>query len=187
MTLVPSVLVAFIAALALTSCGGDAPSKDGGDGGAGGGGGAPAQCSQQSASCSNGESCCDGLTCCRGVPVPVGKEYCGAICPISDRNMKKDFAPVNGQAILRALENLPISTWTYNSELAKARHIGPMAQDFMATFEVGSSDQTILQVDADGVAFAAIKALHEEVRTLKRQNLRLARQVRDLRTQADSR
>ena len=97
--------------------------------------------------------------------------------------MKQDVAPADRESILRALERLPISTWSYKAEEPKARHIGPMAQDFMATFNVGSSDKTILQVDADGVALAAIQALHEEVKQLEKQNAALGRELEAVRGQ----
>jgi cell division protein FtsB len=58
-----------------------------------------------------------------------------------------------------------------------------MAQDFMATFHVGSSDKTILQVDADGVALAALQALTERVKKLERRNAALERELQELRAQ----
>lgn len=126
-------------------------------------------CSGQSESCANGESCCGGLTCCQGIPIPRGREFCGVVCPISDRNMKQDIEPIDKHAILERVTQLPISAWSYQAEPDR-RHIGPMAQDFMATFEVGSSDRTILQVDADGVALAAIQALSERLERLEKEN-----------------
>jgi hypothetical protein len=152
----------------------------GGVGGAGGNGGA---CAAQGDSCASGQTCCAGLTCCAGVPVPAGQEYCGATCPRSDRNIKQDFAPVDREAVLEALGGLPIQSWSYKAEDPAARHIGPMAQDFMATFHVGSSDKTILQVDADGVALAALQALTERVKKLERRNAALERELQELRAQ----
>jgi len=95
--------------------------------------------------------------------------------------MKRDFQPVDREAILERLARLPLSTWSYKTEATRARHIGPMAQDFKATFGVGSADTTILQVDADGVAFAAIQALHDEVMRLERRNAELEKQLAALR------
>lgn len=46
---------------------------------------------------------------------------------------------------------------------AAVRHIGPMAQDFHAAFEVGEDDEHIATVDADGVALAAIQGLYRLV------------------------
>jgi hypothetical protein len=126
-------------------------------------------CSGQGESCANGQACCGGLSCCAGVPVPVGREFCGSICPISDRNMKQDIEPIDKETILERVAELPISAWSYKTEPAM-RHIGPMAQDFMSTFGIGSSDRTILQVDADGIALAAIQALNERLEKLERDN-----------------
>jgi hypothetical protein len=41
-----------------------------------------------------------------------------------------------------------------------------MAQDFYAAFHVGEDDRHITSIDEDGVALAAIKALHSENRSL---------------------
>jgi hypothetical protein len=95
--------------------------------------------------------------------------------------MKRDFAPVDRDAILEALLRLPLSTWSYKAEASRARHLGPMAQDFMAAFRVGSDDKTILQVDADGVTFAALQALAERVKRLELQNVALSRQLEAMR------
>jgi hypothetical protein len=46
-------------------------------------------------------------------------------------------------------------------------HIGPTAQDFHAAFGLGSDDETIGTVDADGVALAAIQGLDQDNQDLK--------------------
>jgi hypothetical protein len=51
------------------------------------------------------------------------------------------------------------------------RHIGPVAQDFHAAFNVGADDKHIATVDADGVALAAIQGLHA---LLKEKDTRIA-------------
>jgi hypothetical protein len=55
-----------------------------------------------------------------------------------------------------------------------------MAQDFYAAFRVGEDDKHITSIDEDGVALAAIKALHRDntrlhahVASLDAQNARL--------------
>ncbi|HEV2915783.1 MAG TPA: tail fiber domain-containing protein, partial [Pyrinomonadaceae bacterium] len=88
----------------------------------------------------------------------------GSWSSLSDRNMKANFAAVNPREILRGVLALPISTWNYKSQAASVRHIGPMAQDFFATFKVGEGDRTIATIDPDGVALAAIQGLHEELK-----------------------
>lgn len=140
-------------------------------------------CSATGESCANGETCCAGLECCVGVPVPQGSEYCGTVCPKSDRNIKRNFMSVDPDQVLEKLSQLPVGTWSYRTESSTERHIGPMAQDFMAAFHVGSSDRTILQVDADGVAFAAIQALNARLKTLEERNSKLERALEQQRAE----
>jgi trimeric autotransporter adhesin len=83
---------------------------------------------------------------------------------LSDRNMKANFAAVNPREILRGVLGLPISTWNYKTQATSVRHIGPMAQDFFATFKLGDGDKTIATIDPDGVALAAIQGLNEELK-----------------------
>jgi hypothetical protein len=61
---------------------------------------------------------------------------------------------------------LPIDEWSYVSERG-VRHVGPMAQDFYAAFNVGEDDRHISSIDESGVALAAIKALTAEKETLQ--------------------
>lgn len=138
-----------------------------------------ATCSAQGESCADGETCCNGLMCCAGVPVPPGNEYCGSVCPKSDQNLKRDFLSVDPNQILDKLSRLPIGTWAYRTESSTERHIGPMAQDFAAAFNVGSSDRTILQIDGDGVAFAAIQALNARLTALEEQNRQLQVELKE--------
>jgi hypothetical protein len=53
----------------------------------------------------------------------------------------------------------------------------------MATFHVGSSDKLIYQVDADGVALAAIQALSRRVDRLTGENAGLQRDLARLRSE----
>ena len=96
-----------------------------------------------------------------GVSLPAGG---GSWNNLSDRNMKTNFTPVNTREILRGVLELPISTWNYKTQNSSIRHIGPMAQDFFATFKVGEGDKTIATIDPDGVALAAIQGLNEELK-----------------------
>jgi hypothetical protein len=75
--------------------------------------------------------------------------------------LKSDVVPLNDGAVLAKVAELPISEWSYTAEHG-VRHVGPMAQDFYAAFGVGEDDRHITSIDEDGVALAAIKALHRE-------------------------
>ena len=55
-----------------------------------------------------------------------------------------------------------------------------MAQDFYAAFGVGEDDKHITSIDEDGVALAAIKALHAE-------NARLRTELAHYRATTDTR
>jgi hypothetical protein len=137
-------------------------------------------CKQQKDSCANNETCCQGLMCCSGVPIPVGQEYCDAICPISDRNAKTDITRVDDEAVLETVSRLPIYSWRYRTEQPGVQHMGPMAQDFMGAFGLGTTDKAIFTVDADGVALAAVKALHGRLERLEAENARLRERVTEL-------
>ena len=80
----------------------------------------------------------------------------------SDRNAKKDFSPINVRSVLDKVSGMPISRWRFTNELG-GEHIGPMAQDFFAAFGLGPDDKHITNVDADGVALAAIQGLNEKL------------------------
>ena len=133
-------------------------------------------CIQETESCAQDMAgCCPGLKCCVGTPVPPGQEFCAMMCPRSDRNLKRGFRPVDGDTVLDRVARLPISTWVYKDDARHARHLGPMAQDFKAAFALGDSDRYIHPIDADGVAFASIQALHRRVIALEAENARLQR------------
>jgi hypothetical protein len=85
----------------------------------------------------------------------------GAWSTLSDRNVKSNIEPVDPAQILNRLDALPVSEWSYTAE-GSVRHLGPMAQDFRAAFNLGEDDTTISTVDEEGVALAAIKALKAE-------------------------
>jgi hypothetical protein len=91
----------------------------------------------------------------------------GSINCSSSRHVKKDFAPVDRDRLLRRLDRVPVTTWSYREEKGAVRHIGPMAQDFSRAFEVGENDTSIAMVDADGVSLAAIQGLYRQNRALR--------------------
>ncbi|MBV8490433.1 MAG: tail fiber domain-containing protein [Candidatus Eremiobacteraeota bacterium] len=93
-----------------------------------------------------------------GVKVDPGS---GTWSSVSDRNLKTGVEPINDATVLDRVASLPISKWSYISERG-VRHLGPMAQDFYAAFGIGEDNKHITSIDEDGVALAAIKALHAE-------------------------
>ena len=157
--------------------------------------------------CDAGTTCC-GLSCCAagqlccafsGPVPPVDPYYCltptasQRTCPVgcsnpprcvSDRTVKRDIEPVDERAVLEGVSQLPISTWSYRADSRSVRHLGPMAQDFFAEFGLGDSDRSYDPIDAHGVALAAIKALHDQLREQNARIEALERENQELRAPA---
>ncbi len=87
----------------------------------------------------------------------------GTVNGVSDRNAKEEIVPVDGGEILEKVVKLPISEWSYKKDDENVRHVGPMAQDFHASFGLGKDDKTISFHDPAGVALAAIQGLNKAV------------------------
>ena len=126
--------------------------------------------------------------------IPIGTSILGAL---SDRRLKRDITrggveplstpdrsglpdpgaagpvepvePLDGFQILERVAELPISTWRYHWEGPQVRHLGPMAQDWAATFGLGEDDRTIAMVDANGVAMVSIQALYRLIGELRQE------------------
>jgi hypothetical protein len=78
----------------------------------------------------------------------------------SDRNLKRNLVELDGNDVLAKLVAMPVYRWQPKDGInANDQHIGPMAQDFYATFGLGHTDTAIGVQDAEGVALAAIKGL----------------------------
>lgn len=82
--------------------------------------------------------------------------------PTSDRNAKENFEPINAREVLDKVSALQLTKWNFKQDTA-TKHVGPMAQDFYAAFNVGPDDRHIATVDADGVALAAIQGLNQKL------------------------
>ena len=105
----------------------------------------------------------------------------------SDRTIKENYAPADGEDILVRLASLPISTWNLKSQDPSIRHIGPVAQDFYAAFGFGESEMAINMEDSGGVALTAIQTLYyrfqeqaTRIETLEEENTALRRRLDDL-------
>jgi hypothetical protein len=94
----------------------------------------------------------------------VGNAYCDGNqwYPSSDRNVKSGFQTISPQAVLSKVAALPITRWHYTNDVATT-HLGPMAQDFYAAFQVGPDDRHISTLDEGSVALAAIQGLNQKV------------------------
>ncbi len=110
----------------------------------------------------------------------------GTWASLSDRNVKENIAPVDPQAVLEQVAQLPIATWNYKAQDASIRHMGPTAQDFYAAFGLGEEDTYIATVDADGVALAAIQGLYQQNQAQTARIAQLEAENADLRARMDA-
>jgi trimeric autotransporter adhesin len=90
-------------------------------------------------------------------------QIAGTLSESSDRNRKENIVSIDESDILRRLSEMPVSEWSYREDDG-TRHMGPMAQDFRDAFGLGKDETHIAAVDADGVAFAAIRELYRELK-----------------------
>jgi hypothetical protein len=103
---------------------------------------------------------------------------------VSDANLKEGFRDRSGDDVLAKLARIPIREWSYKSQDAAIRHVGPTAQDFHAAFGLGEDPLAISTIDADGVALRAVQALDARTRAeherLAADGEQLARDTADL-------
>lgn len=108
---------------------------------------------------------------------------------MSDVNRKENFSPVDGEAFLEKIAEMPLSSWNYKGQDSKTfRHYGPMAQDFFKAFGhdaygVIGTDTTINQADLEGVNLIAIQALVKRTQELRERNKELFLEIEGIKTQ----
>jgi hypothetical protein len=100
---------------------------------------------------------------------------------LSDGNSKHAFRDLDGEEVLARLATMPVREWSYKSQDAAIRHIGPTAQDFHAAFGLGEDPLRIGTLDADGVALAAVRALEQRTRALQQDNETLREALAEIR------
>ena len=124
----------------------------------------------------------------------TGDVYGDSFNTTSDRNAKENFTAVNARDVLARVSALPVTQWNYKKDSKDVQHVGPMAQDFQAAFQLSADDKHISVVDEGGVALAAIQGLNQkleetqqavkakdgEIQTLKQQNEFLAERLNEL-------
>ncbi|MBI2985829.1 MAG: tail fiber domain-containing protein [Deltaproteobacteria bacterium] len=94
----------------------------------------------------------------------------------SDKTKKENFKPVDGEEVLKKIENFNLTSWNYIGHDPKQfRHYGPMAQDFYAALGndgVGTvgTPTTINSGDMAGILMIAVQALEKQNREVKAEN-----------------
>ncbi|MBU1985029.1 tail fiber domain-containing protein, partial [bacterium] len=99
---------------------------------------------------------------------------------VSDSTLKRRYGKVDTKEVLDKVATLPIERWSYKAQDESVHHIGPMAQDFWRLFRVGDDSLSILTIDPDGIALAAIQELAKRNEKLEEQVARLTEQVQTL-------
>ncbi|MFA6536642.1 MAG: immunoglobulin-like domain-containing protein [Candidatus Paceibacterota bacterium] len=105
------------------------------------------------------------LTMDSGAYVTTGGSWTNA----SSRGLKENFTELDPQDVLGKINSLDITRWNYKTEPSDVTHIGPIAEDFYQTFQVGgpSGGKSISSIDPAGVALIGIQALSEKVKALE--------------------
>lgn len=105
----------------------------------------------------------------------------------SSKTLKDIHSSIDPKSILSEVVSLPIAEWSFKDDPAGTLHLGPMAEDFHAAFEVGDSERYIGLMDAAGVALAAIQGMNQVVNEqqvvieeLKKQNAEREQEVAEL-------
>ncbi len=112
----------------------------------------------------------------------------GAWSILSDRNKKTNIDTLDASTYLERLDHVPVYSWSYNSQDSSITHIGPMAQDFYAAFNLGTDSTTINSGDFDGVNLLLIKALDEKMDAIHNQGEHIAKleiELQELRAQRE--
>lgn len=104
----------------------------------------------------------------------------GAWSILSDRERKENIESIDAQEYLNRLDQIDVFSWSYISQDSSITHIGPMAQDFYHTFNLGTDSTTINSGDFDGINLLLIKALDEKMAQLENQAVTLAEMEAEL-------
>ena len=87
----------------------------------------------------------------------------GSWSSLSSAAVKSNFGPVDTERVLDRVVDLDIRRWEYAAEDDGITHMGPIAEQFYDAFGLGPDDDHIVNVDADGVAFAAVQGLADRL------------------------
>jgi hypothetical protein len=106
----------------------------------------------------------------------------------SSRALKENFLSLDGSDLLSRIAAIPVTSWNYKQSSEK--HIGPMAEDFVAAFDVGivresdgmRDDLRLAASDVAGVTLAAVQELLKKVQALETRNAELERRISQLET-----
>ncbi|HEX5387610.1 MAG TPA: tail fiber domain-containing protein [Gemmatimonadales bacterium] len=111
----------------------------------------------------------------RGCFIPPGE----SISCASSRLVKERFEPLDADTVLAKVARLPIQAWSYRGN--KARHVGPVAEDFYAAFGLGTGPRTVSFIDTGGISLVAVQVLERRTAALRSENAALRAELDSLR------
>lgn len=100
----------------------------------------------------------------------IGTGMMAGAMMFSSKELKEDGAPVDDDAALEGLTQVPVETWKYQDGVADGgRHVGPYAEDMQAAFgnEVAPGGVGLDMISVSGKHHAAIRALAKKVQRLE--------------------
>ena len=91
----------------------------------------------------------------------------------SSRDFKENFQALDSKELLEKVSSIPVTAWNYKN--SDERHIGPMAEDFVAAFDVGTireddgrrENRYLAARDVAGVALIGVKELAKQNQELR--------------------
>jgi len=103
----------------------------------------------------------------------------------SSREFKENFQPLDGEGLLSKISNLPVEAWQFKD--SDERHIGPVGEDFVQAFDVGTvredgtrDNMYLAAGDVAGVALAGVKELAQQNQELRRVIEELRQRIAEL-------
>lgn len=91
----------------------------------------------------------------------------GSWSMISDRSKKTNIQLLSPLLFQQNFDSISVFQWNYIGQ--STLHIGPMAQDFYAVFQIGERNDLINMIDADGVSFLGIKMIYDRLKLVPSQ------------------
>lgn len=98
----------------------------------------------------------------------------------SSRSIKHGIEPLDVTEVLTAVRDLPLYSWSYETDPLETRHVGPMAEDVYAAFRLGRDEKHLSPADSAGLALAAVQGLDAELRGLRQHSRELVERNRRL-------
>ena len=91
----------------------------------------------------------------------------------SSREFKENFQHIDGRELIKTISNMRVEAWQYKD--SEERHIGPVAEDFVAAFDVGvvreadghREDKYLAASDVAGVALVGVQELAKKNQELR--------------------